>query len=616
MKKINFKAFFNLFSPEGKTRKYRTVLFFVSLLTLILAGFALGIMSLYFATGTYKFPLLSFYWQQPKLIFVNVLPFVLLCLLGWFVSNRPWIGFLVSGIVCLAYSFSHYWKLISRDEPLMAEDLSLIREAAQMSEQYAKITWQMYFAVFLVVLGTIIIALFARGKIFNKPLRIATPLISVVVCMILYSTVFTSSTVYWSFEVWSQLNPWFENSNYISRGGIYPFIYSIPNAIKSPPAEYDKEETETQLNTYEYDTIPEDKQVNVMFVMLEAFSDLSKYTDKITSADPYENFHAIQSESYSGELVTNIFAGGTVDTERCVLTGFSNLQSTFRTKSWSYARYFAEMGYSVDGSHAGYKDFYNRYNINRNFGFDNYKFIENHYSQIQDGIPMDNAFMPEITRLFIEQIKSGKKAFAFSVTYQNHGPYEDTIHPDAKEYVPLGRMGTKNYAIANNYLRGVEQTGQYMMDMVNTFRDLEEPVILVFFGDHKPWLGDYSSTYTTLGIDIFKNSNESFYNHYNTEYLIWANNSAKEVLGNDFVGVGPTISPCYLTNVLFEQCGWAGPSYMKLSNEVMKEMPVITTNNRILADGELVTESALSDEQKSLLSDFRKAQYYLAKDAY
>ncbi len=609
------KGFFEGFSPNGKTVGYRTVLFIMSFLALAISSAGLGLLGLYFSTGEHGIPLFSFYMKEPKLILLNILPYFIISLFVWFISNRPWIAFLCSGTVCLVYSFCNYWKLVGRNDPIIAEDLTLIGEALKMTEEgYATFTWQMYLVIFAVLFITLLLALFVRGKMPHFSLRIALPCLLALICIPLYTGVYTSDKVYSSFPSWDKLNPWFATSSYVSRGGIYPFINSIPDAIPQVPEGYEKEEVEGLIDSYEDDSVPEEKRANVMFVMLEAFSDLSEYTDLITEADPYADFHKLQNESYSGELVTNIFAGGTINSERCVLTGFSDL-SSFRRKSWSYARYFGDMGYTVNGSHAGYESFYNRVNVNKNLGFENYNFIENYFEDIASGVPMDDVFLPEICRLFKKDMASGKNVFSFNVTYQNHGPYHNGLYPDSKIYVPKGNLSDEDHAIINNYLRGIEKTGEYMLDAVDEFRKTKEPVILVFFGDHKPWLGEGGTTYKALGIDIFNEAEQSFYNHYNTEYLIWANDAAKTLLENDFVGEGPTISPCYLMNVLFSQCGWEGPSYMKLSNEVMAKMPVVSSKGRIMQDGELVAEAEISKENAELLSKFRKAQYYLARNS-
>lgn len=601
---------------KGKSQNPATAgIIALSLCALVLSCSALGLMGLYFSAGTYKLELFKTYLYQPNLLILNILPYVVIGILGWFLFNRVWAGFLSSGILCIAYSFTNYWKLVSRDDPLYAEDLSLVKEAMQMSGKYVKFTWQMWLAIALVVLGTVVLALLIRKKIWNKPVRILAPIAVILLMIPLYTNVYASGDVYNSFSVWEELNPWFDNNRYISRGGIYPFLYSVQSAVPTAPDGYTMEGAKDILADYEDSVIEEDKKVSIMCVQYEAFSDLSQYTDAITGVDPYEDFHRLQSESYSGTLVTNIFAGGTINTERSVLTGLSALAS-FRKPSYSYARYFADMGYTVQGAHAGYQAFYNRQNVNRNLGIEDYKFIENYFNSIVDGVPMDSVFLPEISRLFYEKIQEGDHVFSFNVTYQNHGPYSTTVYPNVKDYVPQNDLSEEDYAIINNYLSGIEDTGKYMYEMADQFRNVEEPIILVFFGDHKPWLGDYSSTYEALGIDIFEETEDSFYNHYNTEYLIWANDAAKEILGNDFVGKGPDISPCFLMNVLFEECGWEGSAYMKLADHVRENLPVVTTLDRYLQNGSLVTSEELTEENTNLLSDFGKVQFYLGNHYY
>ena len=47
--------------------------------------------------------------------------------------------------------------------------------------------------------------------------------------------------------------------------------------------------------------------------MLEAYSDLSDAEGIEFKIDPYRKWHVLESQSYSGDLITNIFAGGTIE---------------------------------------------------------------------------------------------------------------------------------------------------------------------------------------------------------------------------------------------------------------------------------------------------------------
>ena len=576
----------------------------LTLLLVLLGACCLGLLSLYFSAGDHGLRLFRWYLTQPKVLILNLIPFVLLTLLLYAALDRAWLAFLVSGSVCLFFSWAQYWKLMARNDPIYAGDLLIFTEATQMAGQYVQFTWQIGLSAVLVVLAAAVLFFLARGRM-KKPLpRLALAAAVIALGFWLYPNYYTDSPTYNSMIVWPEISKGFETNRYISRGGIYPFIHSIPDALPTPPEGYEKEAVRDTLAAYPSDDI--EQKVSIVVTQLEAFADLSTATDRITGVDPFTEFHALQAESYHGTLMPNIFAGGTIDTERCVLTGFSVLEE-FRRPSWSYARYFADQGYTVEGAHAGYKAFYNRINVNDNLGISDYRFIEGYYENLMEGIPMDNVFLPDVTEHVLAAMEDGP-VFSFNVTYQNHGPYSATYAFFPESYVPREDLPDSDWFIVNNYLWGLQDTARRMQEMVDRFRSIDEPVILVFYGDHKPWLGEQSVTYDALGIDIRSSSDESFRNYYATEYLFWANDAAKAALGTELVGQGPEISPCFLMNVLFEQCGWEGPGYMKLTNEVMARRPIIHTTQLSLTDD-------LTQEQLQLTQQMLCAQYYLAMDA-
>ena len=613
--KLRSRPFFAFFEPEGKSLKRRILLSVLTFLMLLLASVSLGVMNLYFGTGKYKLELLAFYFETPEIIVLNVLPFVLLCIFLWMLTNRAWISFLITGVFTLIYSWAEYWKLMGRSDPIVAEDLTIIKEGMQMGTKYITITWQIALSVVLVLLGTLVFFFFFRGRLPKIWFRLILCAGLICGCVFLYKGTYQDKTLYNSFTCWKKLNRWADSNQFISRGCMYPFLYSIKSAGVTPPDGYTAEAAKQILEEYDTDDIPEDKKVNVIVVMYEAFADLTTITDRITEKDPYVSFHALQEESWSGRLVTNIFAAGTINSERCVVTGFSEL-TDFRRASWSYARYFSDQGYAVEGSHPSLEAFYNRRSVNQNLGFDNYYFKENHYGPLAPKtIAGDSILLPEIVNLCRKSLETSDYVFSFNVTYQNHGPYSDSEQKFTEPYMLQGDLQLGSYYIVNNYLAGAEDTGNQMMAMVDLVRDDEEPYVLIFFGDHKPWCGPYGAVYAEMGIEMNAESEESFYNYYNTEYLIWANDAAKQKLGCDFVGDGPDLSPCYLMNELFKLCGWEGPSFLKLSNEVRGIIPVLTSTGRLVENGKLISEKKLSEEGNAAREKLRYAQFYLMRDS-
>ena len=590
--------------------KHPALMLALTLLLYAVGCICLGFVSLYFSAGDHGLDLFTWYLTQPKVLVLNLLPFILLGLLLLALADRAWLAFLLNAALCLFFSWAQYWKLMSRSDPIYAGDLLIVSEAVQMAGQYIQITWQIALSGFLALMGTAVL-FFCRGRIRSWIPRTAIATSVIVLAAWLYPCCYTDSATYNSMAVWPEINKWFETNCYISRGGIYPFIHSIPDALPTPPEGYDKAQAAALLAARPSDDIPEEKKVSIVITQLEAFGDLSKLTDQITGADPYAEYHAIEEESYHGRLIPNVFAGGTIDTERCVLTGFWALED-FRRPSWSYARYFADQGYTVEGAHAGYEAFYNRLNVNENLGIPDYRFIEGYYDAFVTNVPWDNVFLPDVTSNVLAKLENGP-VFSFNVSYQNHGPYANDRVWFAEDFVPQNDLSSSDYHIVNNYLDGIQDTGRHLLTMVNAFRTIDEPVILIFFGDHNPWLGEQSVTYDALGIDIRGGTDDSFRNYYATDYLIWANDAAKAMLEKDFTGTGPEISPCFLMNVLFDLCGWEGPGYQKLTDEVMAQIPVLHTTGRYLT-GSTLTDT-LTQTQQALVDQMTFVQYYLAQDA-
>ena len=576
----------------------------------VAALLCLGLASLYFSAGSHGIGLFAWYLTQPLVVVLNLLPFLLLGLLLLALTGRTWLSFALDAAACLFFSWAQFWKLMARSDPIYAEDLLIVAEARQMAGQYIQLTPAILCSAAAAAAAALLLFRFRSRPLRPLP-RLALAAAVIALSLWLYPNVYTSQRIYDSMKVRPGLNQWIDTNRYISRGGIYPFLHSIPDAIPEAPEGYDPAEAEAILSAYPSDDIPAEKQVSIIVTQLEAFSDLSRLTDRITGADPYAEYHALLDESYHGRLLPNVFAGGTIDTERAVLTGFSALES-FRRPSWSYARYFADQGYTLQGAHAGYEAFYNRLNVNENLGLPDYRFIENYFSGFVSGIPGDDVLLPDITEHALSAMESGP-VFSFNVTYQNHGPYPSDSARFSEPFVPQDDLSDSDYHIVNNYLYGIRDTAVQLQAMADVFRGLDEPVILVFFGDHKPWLGEQSVTYEALGIDITSDSDAAFYNYYATDYLIWANDAAKEVLGSDFTGTGPDISPCFLMNVLFRQCGWEGPGYTKLTDAVLDAVPMLHASGRYLLEGSLT--DTLPADQQILVDQMERVQYYLTQDA-
>lgn len=581
----------------------------ISVLTVM--GIGIGVVCLYFGASYFIMPMFLSYFKIPGLALLNIVPVVILIYFLYFLFNRVYVSFFVSSFIAIGLSLVNYYKLMFRNDPLLASDFIFFNESVNMAGKYPiHLNYKIILVFITVGLGILFAIYLTDGRISKKRYRVTGMLATLFLSVFLFNHVYASATYVKQTENFEHVNRWSTTQVYISRGFVYPFILSSFSSIEKAPKGYSKKEAKAILNEFTYENIPETKKVNVIGIMLEAFDDFSKYDQIQFEKNPYEIWDALKAESFSGELVTNIFAGGTIDTERSFMTGYTKLPN-FRREVPSYVRYFAEQGYYVEGSHPGYDWFYNRKNVNDYLGFTQYHFFENYYKDLTGYIVKDELFFPELIKLFDENESRNMPYFSFNVTYQNHGPYSTESRTDEVFLKDQG-YSAENYNILNNYLAGINDTQVQLKKMIDELRSREEPVVVIVFGDHNPWLGDNNSVYTMLNINLDMNTDEGFYNYYDTPYIIWGNDAAKKALGNELVGDGPQIGPYYLMNTFFELAGLKGNEYMQLSTKVMEHVDIIHTTDRYREDH--VLTDVLSEENQKLLDQYERVQFYLKNE--
>lgn len=576
------------------------------------AGVGAGLASLLLGMGQYPLRLWTVYLGDLRLFLLNVAPAVLLV---WFftgLTRRPGAGFLLGAGITLGFALGNYYKLAFRDDPIMFADLFTLREAGNMAGKYRLfLNKRIVFVLLCLVAGWLFLRFFASFRLSKGGRARGVALLTSVTLSFFTVTTSLDNSLYIATAHYDKLNnQWSATGQYIAHGFAYPFLHSISSAVETAPEGYEPAAAQAMLSAYQDADIPADKQVNVVGIMLEAFQDFSRFGVPELSRDIYADYHAWEEESYTGDLVTNIFAGGTVDTERCFLTGYSKLWD-FRTNTNAYPWYFRSQGYQVTGMHPCFQWFYNRLNVNSYLGFEDYKFVDNFFGEFTGGgVATDDIFIGQL----IEDLKvrqEGAPIFSFSVSYQGHGPYASIPMwwTDLADYFPENAPYTQDeMGTMANYFGSVENTIANLMILKDFLAAQEEPYVLVLFGDHNPWMGDGNSIYKSMGLNLDQSTQEGFSNYYSTRYLIWANDAAKETLGNDFQGEGPAVGPYFLMNQLFELCGWEGPAYLQATNAVARQVPVQNSTGVFLENG-LFTQD-LSPEGAALTQDYNWLQFY------
>ena len=168
----------------------------------------------------------------------------------------------------------------------------------------------------------------------------------------------------------------------------------------------------------------------------------------------------------------------------------------------------------------------------------------------------DDAFVDKVLETLNSRESAEQPLFLFGISMQNHGGYSDSgFEADVQT---VGLKGT--YRDVNQYLSLMKLTDAAREKLVEGLKQIDEPVVLLVFGDHQPSL--QTGFYEEIG-------NPSEVQLHMVPFLIWKNyeQEAEEL---------PLTSINYLSTLLMESAGLEKPAYYRFLSEAMQVVPCLS----------------------------------------
>lgn len=611
----------------------------VGLLTAILLGLACGVVVTLFVLWAHPVSVLAMLGKmlrQPLILFLNWLPIALLTAAFAFAFRNVFFSSALVGLIAGAMSLINRVKLTIRGEPFVPRDISLIKEAADAAGSY-DMTLPWFQIGCLVVMTAVFIVLgvllpLKKSEDAPKKRGALVRVMGFVLCLAVLvgavGLVYSSTDLYNSFETTEPYNLSSVNNE---LGFVYYFCYHFSTYKIEKPEGFDRDEAASWETGYE--SAPDAADVNVVFVMNEAFSDILNEDVFVfpEGENPMEVYNTLAEgeNAWAGHIVVPYFAGGTADTEFDVASGMqTNLLNpaapsltAFRTVNRdldSIFRVFGADGYTSCFMHPGQSWFYNRENVYDWFGADESFFVEDFDAEYKGSWVTDESVLRELVSRFEEKSAGGGLDFTYAVTIQNHMSYTAEKYGDyvCPEVETTAELSPEIQTAVNVYAEGIRDANAMLEDLTEFYSEQSEPVLLVFFGDHLPYLGDNRQGYAELGLPAASvTGGEDPFAAYTAPVLFWCNDAAAEAL--DFANAiealdlpaDGRISACYLGAVVLELTGRGEVSpWFAFLNEMRRELPVLHNGYYEGADGEITTEPTA--EEAALVSRMRCWAYY------
>lgn len=611
----------------------------VGLLTAILLGLACSVVVTLFVLWAHPVSVLAMLGKmlrQPLILFLNWLPIALLTAAFAFAFRNVFFSSALVGLIAGAMSLINRVKLTIRGEPFVPRDISLIKEAADAAGSYdMTLPWfQIGCLVVMTAVFIVLGVLLPLKKSEDAPkkrgalVRVTGFVLCLAVLVGAVGLVYSSTDLYNSFETTEPYNLSSVNNE---LGFAYYFCYHFSTYKIEKPEGFDRDEAASWETGYE--SAPDAADVNVVFVMDEAFSDILNEDVFVfpEGENPMEVYNTMAEgeNAWAGHIVVPYFAGGTADTEFDVASGMqTNLLNpaapsltAFRTVNRdldSIFRVFGADGYTSCFMHPGQSWFYNRENVYDWFGADESFFVEDFDAEYKGSWVTDESVLRELVSRFEEKSAGGGLDFTYAVTIQNHMSYTAEKYGDyvCPEVETTAELSPEIQTAVNVYAEGIRDANAMLEDLTEFYSEQSEPVLLVFFGDHLPYLGDNRQGYAELGLPAASvTGGEDPFAAYTAPVLFWCNDAAAEAL--DFANAiealdlpaDGRISACYLGAVVLELTGRGEVSpWFAFLNEMRRELPVLHNGYYESADGEITTEPTA--EEAALVSRMRCWAYY------
>lgn len=618
-----------------KTRlpKYRLSLPLSLLAAVLLAGF-ITLLALWCQPNAFRGVLANFL-HKPILIFLNALPVGLFLLGLAFLCRNVFLGAALANLIVCGLSIASRVKIEVRDEPVFPRDLALLKEVSSAVQTYdirypaAAIAAVLLVTAALAALGVLVghrpFPLEKlrgwRGSLLGAAGSFAALALAVV-------TVLGSKGLYDSIGA---SNPYRLSTVFNENGFPYNFCHQFTTFPVDRPQGFSRDQAAAWDG--EETVSDQGKPVHLIMVMDEAFSDITDSPALTWAEDPLPNLHALQKDpgALSGHVVVPGFAGGTANTEFDVLTGMqTNALSASATSALrvvnrnldSVFRVFGGQGHHTSFLHPGDDWFYNRENVYRWLGAEETVFVDEMEDLEYKGRWVTDDYLAGlIEEKFQEAADRGQLLCTYVTTIQNHMSYTADKYGEGCDFPPVTASGLSEEVetMLAVYAEGARDADAMLGRLVEFFSHRSEPVVLAFWGDHLPYLGDGQTGYRQLGLDVFpgEDGQESLA-AYETPYVIWANDAAAETL--DWENAVRTLdlpedgrlSACFLGAALLELTGRGEATpWFAFLNELRRQVPVVQKGTYVTGDG--VQTAEIGEALAADILKWRQWSYYKLK---
>ncbi len=315
-------------------------------------------------------------------------------------------------------------------------------------------------------------------------------------------------------------------------------------------------------NSY-IDSIPDKDwgNPNIIMIFSESFYDISKIDELKFDVSPTSNFNSLKEKGIYAEMISPSFGGISANVEYEILTG-SNIgffsegyipyMQLLNNSSYESAPYFTHVlednGYTTQITSTWNDKLFNCGKVYEYMGIDQTKYATDFADDVdKKGKRIsEKAVVDEIIDS-LESKEKDERIFHMSLTAQTHMPYYLNRYDESEYDVHItdSPLSDSLNEEIQCYAQGVYDADKELYRLYNYIQSFDEPVIIIFYGDHLPYLNNSDGEDAYNELEYFNTDDDltNTFRKYNTQLLITGNFD----LGKDDVNyIGPDLVMPYV----------------------------------------------------------------------
>ncbi len=534
-------------------------------------------------------------------------------------------------IICYSFIFVisilNEIKVSFSGEPLYFSDINFLSntpELIQLVTENLSLDVVLSFLISISLFAIVLISIILLNRKFNFELKSDKSRIALVIinCLLLVFLFFPNSSmkdlylrVFFNTDNHVGFDTYTTNLSFYSKNGFINGMYGVAlNSRFTKPFNYnDKNLNDILEKTSDIQVSKKIGKPNIILFFSESFWDVDQLDEIEFNIPVSSNFNELKNEGIFVNMVTPTYGGLSENVAFELLTsanmsyfpnGYIPVMSLYSrnntNKIPSLVKELKNNGYSSDIIFG--KDYYNSEKAYLSMGFDNYVEL------VEDGqLNVSDEYM---TSYLIEQLEKDKNSSNLYVveTIASHMPYTDDKYDSFNVEVTKSKLNESMNTVLKSYAQGIYNADIQLKRLYDYIQDYEDPTIIIFLGDHLPFLDTPEQENVIDSLEYFNTEDTLLNNYrlYNTQALLLSNFDIKGIDIPEYLGTDLLIDS--LINHLdldFTENG----NYYKWLYSTKDLLPA---SNKIVSldkDGKLYSTNDLQGEMKELYDTKDLMQY-------